>query len=118
MAVQDPTAANVSLWARFLEDEWGNADGPGGPRNHVARAVAAAVAGWLTIAVAPRIARMYDDNLPHINGFIEPARAQPPGGPAVPMEFQDNRAMAEPAEPAPARARAAVPREVATIGRG
>jgi hypothetical protein len=112
MAVHDPTAANVSLWARYLEEEWGNIVDPRGERRHVTHAVAAAVAGWLTVAIAPRIARMYGDNLPRVNGFIE--QAQLPEEAPIPAEFRRNEL------PAPARAcgRAAIAREAATTGRG
>ena len=82
MAVHDPTAANVSLWARYLEDEFD----PRGERRHVTHAMAAAVAGWLTVAMAPRIDRLYGENVPHVNGFIE--RAPPAEEPPVPAEFR------------------------------
>ncbi len=74
MAVHDPTAANVSLWARYLEDEWGAALDPRGrPAVHAA---AAAVAGWLAVAMAPRIERMYRENVPHVNAFVADAAAE------------------------------------------
>ena len=112
MAVHDPTAANVSLWARYLEEEWGSIVDPRGERRHVTHAVAAAVAGWLTVAIAPRIARMYGENLPHVNGFIE--QVQPAEEARIPAEFRS----AEPPAPVRACGRAAIAREAATIDRG
>ena len=69
MAVHDPTAANVSLWARFFEEEWAAA-GDAAPQPYLVRAVAAAVAGWLTVVVAPQIAQIYDENRTLVDGFI------------------------------------------------
>lgn len=67
MAVENPTAANVSLWARFFKEEWGVDAAPS--NRYLSRAAAAAVSGWLTFAVAPRIGRLYRENAPYVNGF-------------------------------------------------
>jgi hypothetical protein len=91
MAVQDPTAANVSLWTHYFDHEWGAGRMPHGPGEYVSRAAAAAVGGWLTTA-APRIADLYRDNLAALEG----ARAATPTAdePAIPSQFRRPRAAA------------------------
>ena len=86
MAVQDPTAANVSLWTRYLEREWGTGQPRYGPGEYVSRAVASAVAGWLTLTVAPGIAGLYRDNLAAIDGIS--AWPPPAGEPPVPSQYR------------------------------
>jgi len=86
MAVHDPTAANVSLWARFFEEEW-SAAGDAAPQPYVVRAVAAAVAGWLTVVVAPQIAQIYDENRTLVDGFIA-APGEPAERVAVPSAYR------------------------------
>jgi hypothetical protein len=69
MAVENPTAANVSLWTHFLRKEFGLDARPTAASDYLSRAAAAAVSSWLTLAMAPRIGRMYRDNAPHVTGF-------------------------------------------------
>jgi len=86
MAVQDPTAANVSLWTHYLEREWRAGPARYGPGEYVSRAVASAVAGWLTLTVAPGIAGLYRDNL----AAAERHAVSPPAAdePAVPAQYR------------------------------
>ena len=55
MPVDDPAAANTSLWSAYLHDGWGRLLDPLGQRQ-VADAIAAGIAGWLNFIVAPQIA--------------------------------------------------------------
>ena len=94
MAVQEPTAANVSLWTHYLEREWAAGPARYGPGEYVFRAVASAVAGWLTLTVAPGIAGLYRDNLATAEGHAFPSPAA--DEPAVPPQFQRRDAVVEP----------------------
>jgi len=69
MAVENPTAANVSLWTHFFKHELGLAPYRSRSSGNISRAVAAAMSGWLTVAMAPRIGRIYRENAPYVNGF-------------------------------------------------
>ena len=90
MAVENPTAANVSLWTRFFKDAWGVDAVPSRSSDVLSRAAAAAVSSWLTVALAPRIGRMYRDNAPYVSGFIEPPA--PADEPPVPAELRKDDA--------------------------
>jgi hypothetical protein len=88
MAVENPTAANVSLWTHFFKHELGIERRETRTSDYLSRAAAAAVSGWLTVAMAPRIGRMYRRNAPQVTGFgftaTERERAESP----VPAELR------------------------------
>ncbi len=99
MTVQDAHAANVSLWAHYLENEWGNMLDSRG-RGDATRALAAAVAGWLALLVEPQIDRMYRGNAPGVTRFLAESTT-PVDQAMIPPEFrraEDTRAPAAPAD--------------------
>lgn len=110
MPVHDPTAANTALWARYLEDQWGPWIDPLGQR-YAAHAIAAAVAGWLTLTYAPRVRRLYDENAPEVSRFAEEARMRREAE-AVPPELSRQTRPSRP--PARTAARRAEPATAAT----
>lgn len=69
MAVENPTAANVSLWTHFFKRELRLEARPAPASDYLSRAAAAVMSSWLTIAMAPRIGRMYRENAPQVTGF-------------------------------------------------
>jgi hypothetical protein len=75
MPVQDATAANVALWAHYLDDEWGRLLGPFGQMD-AAHAMASAVAGWLAILTAPQIAWLYEDNAAVVSQHLAESRTR------------------------------------------
>lgn len=116
MAVENPTAANVSLWTHFFKKELGVDARPIGASDYLSRAAAAAVSGWLTIAMAPRIGRMYRENAPHVTGFgftaTERARDESP----VPSELRKSDAGSQRAANAPERRRHYERRTTTSVG--
>ena len=97
MAVENPTAANVSLWTRFFQDEWGVEATRSRPSDLLSRAAAAAVSSWLTVAMAPRIDRLYRENAPQVSEFgFSASQPQSADEPPVPAELRN-------AEPEPRR---------------
>lgn len=88
MAVENPTAANVSLWTHFFKHELGLDARRRRSSDNVSRAAAAAMSGWLTVAMAPRIARMYRENAPHVTGFGFTASEPVPAESPVPPELR------------------------------
>jgi hypothetical protein len=75
MPVQDATAANVALWAQYLDDEWGRLLGPLGQAD-AAHAMASAVAGWLAIVTAPQIAWLYEENAAVVSQHLAESRTR------------------------------------------
>jgi hypothetical protein len=100
MAVENPAAANVSLWTHFFKHELG-LDGRRTPsRDYLSRATAAAVSTWLTVAMAPRIGRLYRENAPHVTGFGFTASGRERADPPVPPEMRRSEsARREPTAP-------------------
>ncbi len=92
MAVENPTAANVSLWTRFLKDLWGVDATRSRSSDLLSRAAAAAVSSWLTVAMAPRIDRLYRENAPQVSGFgFSASQPQPADEPPVPAELRKDK---------------------------
>lgn len=104
MAVENPTAANVSLWARFFRDEWGIDRTPA--NSYLSRAAAAAVSSWLTVLLAPGIGRLYSENAPYVSGFgVTSAPPAPVAEPPVPPELRREGAPRREATQSPDRRR-------------
>ena len=96
MAVENPTAANVSLWTQYFKHELGLDARPTPALDYLSRAAAAAMSSWLTLALAPRIGRMYRENAPEVTGFGFTASEGRRAASAVPPELRRS-------EPAPRR---------------
>lgn len=117
MAVENPTAANVSLWTHFFKHELGIDGRQTRSSDYLSRAAAAAMSTWLTVAMAPRIGRMYRQNAPQVTGFGFTATTQAPAEePPVPAELRkaDRAARREPN--APERRRRYERRSTSTAG--
>jgi hypothetical protein len=88
MAVENPTAANVSLWTHFLKHELGLDGRRARSSDNLSRATAAAVSTWLTLMMAPRIGRLYRENAPHVTSFGFTASGRDHVEPPVPPEMR------------------------------
>jgi hypothetical protein len=97
MPVHDPTTANTALWAHYLQDQWGPWIDPL-EQGYVTHAIAAAVAGWLTLTYAPRVRRLYDANAPEVSRFVEETRLRTEAD-AIPPELSRRPARARPRAP-------------------
>lgn len=116
MAVENPTAANVSLWTHFFKHELGLDGRQTRSSDYLSRAAAAAVSSWLTVAMAPRIGRMYSRNAPQVTDFgftaSEGKRAEPP----VPAELRRSEPAPRHEPDAPERRRRYERRSTSTAG--
>lgn len=77
MSANEPTVANVDLWSKYFQDEWGRWLNPLGvqtPAPEVAEGTAARVAGFLALVAAGPIAWLYSSNTPNVT----PIRAEAP----------------------------------------
>jgi len=88
MAVENPTAANVSLWTHFFKQELGLDGRRARSGDYLSRAAAAAVSTWLTVTMAPRIGRLYRENAPQVTGFGFTASGSERAEPPVPPELR------------------------------
>lgn len=82
MAVENPAAANVSLWTHFFKHELGIDGRRRRPGDDLSRAAASLMSTWLTIAMAPRIGRLYRENASQVTGFGFTATEPEPPVPA------------------------------------
>jgi len=116
MPVHDPTAANTSLWSQYLGEQWSPATDPFGQR-YAVRAIAAGVAGWLTLFVAPQIAWLYGENAPAVTEFLLERGTPARDVVAVPAEFRRmETGLADERPITPASAGAAAARDLAASG--
>ena len=82
MAVENPAAANVSLWTHFFKHELGIDGRRTRTGDNLARAAASVMSTWLTVAMAPRIDRLYRENASRVTGFGFTATEPEPPVPA------------------------------------
>jgi hypothetical protein len=76
---ESSTIANVDLWSRYFQNEWGRWAPQASPMAELAEGTAARVASFLTLVAAGPIAWLYAANEPRpakISG--EPARVEHP----------------------------------------
>ncbi len=110
MPVDDPAAANTSLWSAYLHDGWGRLLDPLGQRQ-VADTIAAGIAGWLNFIVAPQIAAWYGENEADVSRFLAEHGTPPRETSPVPPQYRREEREEGAPDPAARRQekRAAIP---------
>ena len=91
MPVQDPAAANTSLWSAYLQDGWVRVLDPLG-QYQIADAIAAGIAGWLNLVVAPQIAAWYGENEADVSRFLAEDGTPPRETSVVPPQYRREEA--------------------------